>query len=179
MLQIENKYSCPPSARVVEEIRISESSGAYRVIYLAHCFRSSATYSGPTASLRLTVAARLKPLQEGPLTVRERLVGNCWEGRHEGRNLRATRVFGTRLRIPPEQAANLRARAELMQKIAGTLENSKDWNAGVRSGYPLRRNPATKLTICSAAGSRASPSTLWSISRRRWVAELDVDLEAA
>jgi len=45
----------------------------------------------------------------------------------------------------PEEAANLRARAELMQKIAALLKQ-REWTqaeAASRCGEPLRRHPAT------------------------------------
>jgi predicted XRE-type DNA-binding protein len=56
----------------------------------------------------------------------------------------------------PEQAENLRARAELMQKIAARLEQH-----GWTQGEAARRCGVTqpRSMICRAAGSRASRST--------------------
>src|ERR1700691_53495 len=66
----------------------------------------------------------------------------------------------------PEQAENLRARAELMQKIAARLEQH-----GWTQGEAARRCGVTqpRSMICRAAGSRASRSTRWSTSRQRWI----------
>src|SRR6202167_2120340 len=66
----------------------------------------------------------------------------------------------------PEQAENLRARAELMQKIAARLEQH-----GWTQGEAARRCGVTqpRSMICRAAGSRASRSPRWSHSRERCI----------
>lgn len=58
----------------------------------------------------------------------------------------------------PEQAANLRARAELMQQIAAVVKDSGWTQAEQRgvAGSPSRES----ITYC-AAGCRASRSTRW------------------
>ena len=65
----------------------------------------------------------------------------------------------------PAQAANLRARAELMQRISELIqaEGWKQVEAAERCGVTQRGS-----TICCAAACRVSRSTRWSISRLHW-----------
>ncbi len=65
----------PAIGKGVEEIRVSESSGAYRVIYLAR--RAEAVY------VLHAFKRKRRPRPEGILKLRRDDSGNCWEEGYE------------------------------------------------------------------------------------------------
>jgi len=107
----------PSIGKGVEEIRVSETSGAYRVIYLAR--RAEAVYV-LHAFQKKTQATSRKDLAICEGSIR------AVDGREDMRKAESYASVWDAIADTPEQAANLRARAELMQKIVARLKKN-DW----------------------------------------------------
>ncbi len=103
----------PGIGKGVEEIRVSEPSGAYRVIYIAR--RVEAVYVLHVISEKNTGNAK-----EGSSNCEATL----WEseGRQDMNKPEKYASVWDAIEDTQEQAANLRSRAELMQKIAARVK---------------------------------------------------------
>ncbi len=99
----------PSIGRGVEEIRVSEPSGAYRVIYLAR--RAEAVYVLHAFQKKTQATAR------NDLAIAKAALSNA-AGRRDMKEPEMYASVWDAIADTPEQAANLRSRAELMQKIA-------------------------------------------------------------
>ena len=106
----------PMIGRGVEEIRIRDDSGIYRVIYTArfadavlvlHAFEKK-TQRASQRDIEIA-KVRFRENDEGPKMTRPKVYASVWDA----------------LADTPEQAANLRARADLMQQIAAIVKKNR------------------------------------------------------
>jgi phage-related protein/predicted XRE-type DNA-binding protein len=115
-LQPDDFKPMPTIGKGVEEIRIRDDSGIYRVIYTArfadavfvlHAFEKKTQRTSPTR--HRDCESSIQGNDEGPKMTRPKVYASVWDA----------------LADTPEQAANLRARAELMQQIAAIVKKNR------------------------------------------------------
>ena len=114
-LQPDDFKPMPTIGKGVEEIRIWDDSGIYRVIYTA---------GRPTRSSCCTPSRRRRTY----FATRHRDCEGSIRRSGEGSKMTKTKVYASvwdALADTPEQAANLRARAELMQQIAAIVKKNR------------------------------------------------------
>ena len=164
----------------VEEIRVTEPSGAYRVVYVArrveavyvlHAFQKRKGPGGGSAMLKEHERPSPPELRFARVPSKEdssnaeKGSGNCEATirEAEGRpNMSKPEMYASvwdALADTHEQAANLRSRAELMQKIAARVKQH-GWTQAEAASHCGVTQPRG-LTICSAAEYPGSHSTLW------------------
>ncbi len=111
----------PAIGKGVEEIRVSDDSGAYRVIYVAK--RADAVYV--LHAFQKKTQATPKPHLRKDYRCGEKTICATAERCEMSKPESYLSVWDA-IADTPEQAANLRARAELMQKITAIVKQ-QDW----------------------------------------------------
>jgi len=121
----------PTIGKGVEEIRVWDDSGIYRVIYTARL--ADAVYVLHTFQKKMPATAK-SDIELASKRYAELIKGNQWL------LLNLLAALWDAIADTPEQAANLRARAELMQQMPRLLK-ANDWKQAAAAN-PLRRHSA-------------------------------------